>query len=222
MRTSLLVAIAAGACVLQSGCAAVSGVTAATVGMATGQDRSVGRSIDDAAASADVKRRLVAFDRHAYADVDVEVAQGQLLLSGTTPRQEDKDFAERIAWNVRTVESVSNQIVVGASPGMVRSSQDNFITAQVRTKLLSDTQIKGVNFNVETQQGVVYLMGLARSDEELQRAAEIASLIGGVQRVVSYVVVRPQDSRVRQTVARNPDAAVPAPPAGAPIISATN
>ncbi|MDZ4776682.1 MAG: BON domain-containing protein [Alphaproteobacteria bacterium] len=222
MRTSLLVAMAVGACALQSGCAAVGGVTAATMGMATGQDRSVGRSIDDAAASAEMKRRLQAFDRQAYAHVDVEVAQGQLLLSGTTPRQEDKDYAERIAWNVRTIESVSNQIIVGASPGMVRSSQDNFITAQVRTKLMADAQIKSVNFNVETQQGVVYLMGLARSDEELQRAAEIASLVGGVQKVVSYVLVRPTDSRTRQTVARNPDAEVPALPSGAPIISATN
>lgn len=223
MRTSLLVAMAVGACALQSGCAAVSGVTAATVGAATGQDRSAGRSIDDASAATEMRRRLSAFDRHAYAHVDVEVSQGQMLLAGTAPRQEDKDFAERIAWNVRTVEAVSNQIVVGASPSMVRSSQDNFISAQVRTKLMSDTAIKAVNFNVQTQQGVVYLMGLARSDEELQRAAEIASLVGGVQKVVSYVVVRPTDSRLRQTVARNPDADVPsmAPP-GAPIISATN
>jgi len=222
MRTSLLVLAAVGACALQSGCAAIGGVTAATVGMATGQDQSVGRSIDDGAASAEMRRRLTAFDRQAYAHVDVEVSQGQMLLSGVVPRQEDKEFAERIAWNVRAIENVSNQIVVGAAPGIARSSQDNFITTQVRAKLLSDARIKGVNFNIETQQGVVYLMGVARSDEELQRAAETASLVGGVQRVVSYVAVRPQDASARRTVARNPDAPVPAPPAGAPIISATN
>lgn len=223
MRTSLLVAMAIGACALQSGCAAVSGVTAATVGAATGQDRSVGRSIDDASAATEVRRRLNAFDRHAYTHVDVEVAQGQLLLAGVTPRQEDKDFAERIAWKVRNVEAVSNQIVVGATPGMVRSSQDNFISAQVRSKLMSDAEIKAVNFNVQTQQGVVYLMGLARSDEEHQRAAEAASLVRGVERVVSYVVVRPTDARIRQAAVRNPDAPVPAAPVlGAPISAATN
>ena len=222
MRTSLLVAMAVGACALQSGCAAVSGVTAATVGVATGQDRSVGRGIDDAAAAAEMRRRLAAFDRQAYAHVDVEVAQGHLLVAGTAPRQEDKDLAERIAWNVRTVDAVSNQIVVGAAPDMVRSSQDNFISAQVRTKLLSDARIKAVNFNVQTQQGVVYLMGIARSDEELQRAAEIASFVGGVQRVVSYVVVRPTDSRLREMAARNPEPEIPASLVGAPISAATN
>jgi hypothetical protein len=44
-----------------------------------------------------------------------------------------------------------------------------------------------VNFNIETYGGVVYLMGTARSEKELQRAAEEASIVGGVQQVVSYV-----------------------------------
>lgn len=224
MRTPVLLVIAA--CALQGGCAAVGAVGAigaATTSVVTGQDRSLGSSIDDSTATAEVKRRLMAFDRQAYAHVDVQVSRGQLLLSGTTPRQEDKEFAERIAWNVRTVESVSNQISVGASPSMVRSSQDNFISAQVRTKLLSDPQIKGVNFNIETRSGVVYMMGVARSDDELSRALELARFVRGVERVVSMVEVRPVDSGLRQSAARNPEAEVPAPPMqGAPIISATN
>lgn len=221
MRTPLLLVIAA--CALQGGCAAVGAVGAVTAGAITGQDRTVGASIDDSTATTEVRRRLMAFDREAYAHVKVQVSQGQLLLSGTTPRQEDKDFAERIAWNVRTVESVSNQITVGASPSMVRSSQDNFISAQVRTKLLSDPQIKGVNFNIETRSGVVYMMGVARSDDELSRALELARFVRGVERVVSMVEVHPVDSGLRQSAARNPDAEVPAPPMqGAPIISATN
>ncbi len=223
MRTPFLIFVAAGACALQSGCVAAGGIAAATVGMAAMQDRTVGRSIDDAAGSSEVKTRLLALDRAAYMRVDVEVAEGQLLLSGMVPTNDHKAMAERIAWSVRSVESVSNQLEVGRNPGMIRSGLDNFITAQVRTKLLSDSQIKGVNYNIETQHGVVYLMGVARSDEELQRAAEAASMVRGVERVVSYVVVRPQDPGIRQTAARNPDAPVPDPAMqGAPIISAAN
>jgi osmotically-inducible protein OsmY len=223
MRTPLLILAAAGACALQSGCVAAGGVAAATVGMAAMQDRTVGRSIDDATGSSEVKTRLLALDRAAYARVDVEVAEGQLLLSGTVPTNEHKAMAERIAWSVRSVETVSNQLEVGRNAGVIRSSMDNLITAQVRTKLLSDSRIKGVNYNIETQHGVVYLMGLARSDEELQRAAEAASVVRGVEKVVSYVVVRAQDAGVRQTAARNPDAPVPeAAVVGAPIISANN
>lgn len=221
MRTPILIALAA--CTLQGGCVAAGAVGAATVGMAAMQDRTMGRSIDDATGSSEVKTRLLALDRAAYMRVDVEVAEGQLLLSGMVPTSEHKAMAERIAWSVRSVDSVSNQIEVGRNPGMLRSGLDNFITAQVRTKLLSDSRIKGVNYNIETQKGVVYLMGLARSDEELQRAAESASMVRGVERVVSYVVVRSNDSNLRQSAARNPEADVPpAPIQGAPIISVTN
>jgi len=222
MRSSVLVIAAFGMCALQGGCVAAGGVAVASVGMAAVQDRTFGRSLDDAAGSSEVKTRLLALDRPAFMRVDVEVAEGQLLLSGTVPTTDHKAMAERIAWSVRSVESVSNQIEVGRNPGMLRSGLDNFITAQVRTKLLSDSSIKGVNYNIETQKGVVYLMGLARSDEELQRAAEAASLVRGVERVVSYVVVRPVDARVRQAAVRNPDAPVPdAPALGAPISMAT-
>ena len=53
-----------------------------------------------------------------------------------------------------------------------------------------------MNFNIETYNGVVYLMGIARSAEELKRAAEEASVVGGVKQVVSYVRVR--DGRSQQ------------------------
>jgi osmotically-inducible protein OsmY len=220
MRTPLLLAIAAAT--LQGGCVAAGGVAAATVGMAAMQDRTIGRSIDDATGSSQVKTRLLALDRQAYMRVDVEMAEGQLLLSGTTPTSEHKAMAERIAWSVASVESVSNQIEIGRNAGLLRTGLDSFITAQVRAKLVSDAQIKGVNFNIETQKGVVYLMGVARSDAELQRAAESASMVRGVERVVSYVVVRPSAGGLRQAAASNPDAAIPAPPMqGAPISMAT-
>ena len=49
-------------------------------------------------------------------------------------------------------------------------------------------------FNIQVHNGVVYLLGLARSEEELRKAAEHASLVNGVQKVVSYVKMRERGS----------------------------
>ncbi|MDX2235739.1 MAG: BON domain-containing protein [Hyphomonadaceae bacterium] len=220
---------------LTGGCAV--GALATGVGMSTFQDRSMGRSIDDANASSTVKARLMAIDGPGYSRVDIETAEGQLLLSGSAPTAEHKALAERIAWSVRGIDQVANEIVVGRNPGMLRSSLDNFITAQVRAKIVADAAVKSVNFNIETQRGVVYLMGLARSDEELQRAAQSASMVRGVERVVSYVVVR-QPAGLRAVTANTvaidhrdaggPPGVVPADPgpyadagAGAPLLAQT-
>ncbi len=187
------VLLALSAAAMSSGCVAATGLVAVSAATVAVQDRTLGRSIDDATASSTVKTRLMALDERAYLRLDVEMAEGTMLLSGTVPTAEHKAMAEQIAWSVSGVEDVANEAVVGRSPSVLRSGLDNFITAQVRTKIVSDSQIKGVNYNIETQKGVVYLMGVARSDEELQRAAEAASMVRGVERVVSYVVVRQQN-----------------------------
>jgi osmotically-inducible protein OsmY len=73
---------------------------------------------------------------------------------------------------------------------LARSAQDEFITAQIRARLAASPAVRAININIETFHGNVYLMGTARSEEELRRAAEIASTVRSVQRVVSFMQVR--------------------------------
>ncbi|MBL8536560.1 MAG: BON domain-containing protein [Hyphomonadaceae bacterium] len=164
--------------------------TAASVGVYAVQDRTIGEGIDDATASQQVKARLMAADARAFQEVDVEVAGRNLLLSGTAPTAEHRQAAETIARGARTIDNVYNELVVGEPSGFVRSAQDEFITAQIRTRLTASPAVRAVNVNIETFHGNVYLMGTARSDQELRRAAEIASTVGGVRRVVSFMQVR--------------------------------
>jgi hypothetical protein len=56
--------------------------------------------------------------------------------------------------------------------------------------LLGSSTVQVNNFNVETYGGTVYLLGVARSAKELEKAAQEASLVGGVNQVVSYVRLR--------------------------------
>jgi osmotically-inducible protein OsmY len=173
-----------------SGCMTAALGTAASVGVYAMQDRTIGEGIDDAAASNQVKMRLMAADSAAFAEVDVEVANGNLLLSGAAPTAEHRQAAETIARSVGTIHNVYNEVFVGPRSGFVRSAQDELITAQIRTRLTASPSVRAININIETFHGNVYLMGTARSEHELQRSAEIASIVPGVQRVVSFMQVR--------------------------------
>lgn len=189
MRTLILIAALA-ACASVSGCVTAALGAAAGVGVYAVQDRTIGEGIDDAAASNQVKMRLMAADSTAFQEVDVEVAGGNLLLSGAVPTEQHKQAAETIARSVGIIDNVYNEIFVGPHSGFVRSAQDELITAQIRTRLAASPNVRAININIETFQGNVYLMGTARTERELQRAAEIASVVGGVRRVVSFVQVR--------------------------------
>src|SRR5690606_12966326 len=133
---------------------------------------------------------LLAADRAAFQEVDVEVAGRNLLLSGAAPTEEHKRAAETIARSVPTIENVYNEIFAGERSGILRSAADEPITAQIPARLPASPHVRAINVNIETFHGNVYLMGTARSQAELQRAAEIASVVGGVRRVVSFMQVR--------------------------------
>lgn len=190
MRILSTIFIVAAASFSVSGCMTAALGTAASVGIYAAQDRTIGEGIDDASASQQVKMRLMAADSVAFQEVDVEVANRSLLLSGTAPTAEHRQAAETIARSVRTVDHVYNEIVVGEPSSFARSAQDELITAQIRARLTASPAVRAINVNIETFHGNVYLMGLARTQNELERAAEIASVVGGVRRVVSFMTVR--------------------------------
>jgi osmotically-inducible protein OsmY len=192
MRKSVFTLLALAACALSSGCVTAVAGAAAGVGLFAMQDRTIGEGIDDASASQQVKARLMAADGAGFSEVDVEVANRSLLLSGIAPTEEHRQAAEMIARNIGSVDNVYNEIFVGPHTGFVRNAADELITAQIRTRLTASPSVRAINVNIETFQGNVYLMGTARSEQELQRAAEIASVVPGVRRVVSFMQLRAQ------------------------------
>lgn len=202
MRKILALAAVVAAGASASGCVTAVAGAAAGVGLYAMQDRTIGQGIDDAAASQEVKTRLMATDSSGFAEVDVEVANGSLLLSGTAPSDQHRTTAEMIARNVGSLHTVYNEIVVGQPSSVMRSAQDELITAQIRTRLTASRAVRSINVNIETFHGNVYLMGTARSDHELQRAAEIAASTAGVRRVVSFMqVLAPQPALTASNMA---------------------
>ncbi|MEO1552975.1 MAG: BON domain-containing protein [Pseudomonadota bacterium] len=173
---------------VMSGCAtAIIGAAGATAVTAT-QERSFGEAIDDAAVSNEIKSRLIR--NGGLGEVDVEVAAGLVLLSGRVQTPELRLKAESIAWSVKRADDVANEIRIESPGGFFANASDELISTRVRARLLGSSTVQANNFNVETYGGTVYLLGIARSGEELEKAAEEASLVGGVNQVVSYVRLR--------------------------------
>ena len=173
-----------------SGCVTAAIGAAGAVGVTALQDKSFGEALDDAAASNELKAKLLAASPERFAEVDVEVSGRIALLSGRVSRQEDKVEAERLAWTVRVINDVGNEIQVRQPGGFKQNVNDEWITARVRSRLLRDGKVKSMNINIETYDGTVYLMGIARTADELRRAAELTSRVGGVKEVVSYIQLR--------------------------------
>ena len=176
------------------GCAAAVLGTAGAVGLTSVQEKTMGEAIDDATTSNEIKAKLLNHGAR-FAEVDVEVADGLVLLSGRVTEPADRTYAEGIAWSSSRTMDVANEIRIEPPGGFMSNVSDEIITGRVRARLIGSSSVRSVNINIETYGGVVYLMGFARDPDEVRAAAEEASVVGGVKQVVSYV-------RVRNTAAR--------------------
>lgn len=187
----------------------LSGLAAGLGGCAVLQEKTFGESLDEATAGTQIKTKLFADSAwKRFGEVDVEVADRFVLLSGRVPSEKDKADAERIAWTAGSIDEVANELVV-AERNLGRDVNDRWITEQVRARIIADREIKGVNYNIQVYAGVVYLLGLARTEDELRRAAEHAARVKGVQKVVSYVKMRgrnaPAEAPPADLVAAEPE-----------------
>ena len=200
MNARLLTALCLGLVPL-TGCAAAVVGTAGAVGVASVQERTVGEAVDDAATSNEVKARLLS--NRGYGEVDVEVEGGLVLLTGRVNTPEERVMAEDIAWSVGGTQNVANEIRIEPAGGFISNVSDEFITARVRAALVGSSSVKSYNFNIETYDGVVYLMGLARSTDEIEAAAENASRVRGVKQVVSFMRVRERSTANRPAPIRD-------------------
>jgi hypothetical protein len=94
-----------------------------------------------------------------------------------------------IARGRRNLHNVYDELAVGEPTSFTRGLRDGVMETSVRARLLASSHVRAVDINIEVYNGNVYLMGTARSDAELREAAQIASRVGGVRRVVSFMEV---------------------------------
>lgn len=72
------------------------------------------------------------------------------------------------------------------------AAKDAGITTAVKTKFLADTDVSGLQIDVDTQNGVVTLTGNVRTAAEKQRAVQMARGTEGVRSVVDNLKVAPR------------------------------
>jgi osmotically-inducible protein OsmY len=67
---------------------------------------------------------------------------------------------------------------------------DKAVSAKVKAALLKDPDVKGLQVNVETYNGVVQLSGFVDEPEQASRAVEVAKGIEGVKSVKNAMKVK--------------------------------
>ena len=147
-------------------------------------------AVNDIGTDAELKALLVADRKHDYSDVDLTVYEGRLLLTGTMASEEGHRQLVLNAWKADGVDQVIDEIKIGDDTSVGEGFDDARIDQAIRTKYIASGGVRSGNYKIAVSQKVVYLLGVARDQQELNVALKKASETSGVRSVVSHVILR--------------------------------
>lgn len=162
---------------------------AATAGVAAYQERGIKGVAADTATSTKIRAKLLEADQHLFTDIGIEVYEGRVMLTGRVVTEDMRANAVRIAWSVSDVKDVINEVQISPNP-LSDLANDTWITTQLKTKMTLDKEVLAINYSIETVGAVIYLIGIAQDQAELQRVINHARSIKYVKRVVDHVRIK--------------------------------
>ena len=112
------------------------------------------------------------------------------MLIGNVESQELRDLASKIAWEVSPkIKNVINEITVGKKPTLVSQAQDARISLSLSGLLIGDAKISDIYFTHSVSKQVIFLIGIAQEDEELNKVINHARSVKGVKKVISHLML---------------------------------
>lgn len=200
-RTSLITAIFAMQALIQ-GCGGLVVAGAAVGAVAVHdmrpsktmlEDQGIELTATDLIYSDDQLQTKVHINVHSYNHI--------VLVTGEALSQDLRARAVDIVRNLNNVRRVHNEIRIADLTTFEARTKDSWISSKVKTRMLATENFDATRIKVITESRTVYLMGLV-SQEQGSQAAEIASKIEGVERVIKlFEYVEPVEDAPKQAKA---------------------
>ena len=147
--------------------------------------------VSDTKTKAEVLARIAADPDTNPFEIEVEVNEGVVHLTGLVDEPADRDEAERLAASATGVVRVVNDIEIGEQTPLERLD-DATVTARVKAKLAASSQLNPFDVQVNTVAGEVSLTGRVHTDAEKVEAERLARETDGVVRVTNLLEVGDQ------------------------------
>ena len=184
--------------VILSGCVGVSSQGIFGTGVSIALDpRTVGTQIDDSIMHKNLTGKMIVKDKKYLLSVKSKVLDGRIFLTGKVDNPEEKLQLTKLAWEIKGVRSVRNDIKIKEEFNFQRSAKDILITSQLRTALIFNKNIKATNYQIDTYKKKIYVYGIALTSEEKDLVISEANEILDVEDVIASIMLV-EDLRIQK------------------------
>ena len=160
--------------------------------------RTLGTQIDDSIMQKNLRARLVLTEKKYLVKISVKVLDGRIFLGGKVDEPEEKLRITKMAWETKGSRSVKNNIVVKQKFSFKNTVKYILITAQLRTALILNKNVKAANFNIDTINQKTYVFGIAHNENEKKEIIQEAKQIVDLKELVTSILMVSDLSRQRE------------------------
>ena len=183
---------------LLSGCIGASSTGVFGTGVSIAMDpRTLGTQIDDSIMDKSLDARLVTMNKNYLLNVKTKVLDGRIFLTGKIDTPEEKLQITKLAWETKGARSVKNDLKIKEEFNFQQSAKDILITSQLRSAMIFSKKIKAVNYNIDTFKKVIYVYGIAQSEDEKDEIVKEAKEILDVKDIITSILLV-EDLRIKK------------------------
>lgn len=181
----------------------------ASAGATLSKEKSVGSTVDDHSIWSKIKSAFLQHHKEVegiLSNISVEVSEGRVLLTGFVKTPEERLTILKLVWKQNGVREVINEIKLSEETKQSNFSQyssDTWITTKVKSKMFMNNYVRTINFNIETIDSTVYILGIARNQEELDAITQIVNNVKGVSKFVSYIRINNKKPKEDSKITNN-------------------
>ena len=185
--------------VILNGCigSSTSGVFGSGVSIAL-DPRTLGTQIDDSIMQKNLLARLALTEKKYLIKLSVKVLDGRIFLGGKVDKAEEKLRITKMAWETKGARSVKNNISIKQKFSFKNTALDVLISAQLRTALILNKNVKAANFNIDTINQKTYIFGIAHSEDEKKEIIQEAKQIVDLKELITSILLASDLSRQRE------------------------
>ncbi len=159
--------------------------------------RTIGMQIDDTIMQKNLSARLALAEKKYFLQIQSEVLDGRIFLSGKVDEPEEKIKITKMAWETKGARSVKNAITIRGQTNFKSTAKDIFITSQLRAALIFNKKTKARNYTLETVNQNIYIFGISMDQEEKKEVINEANKIFDVKEVIPSIYLAAELSRTK-------------------------
>ena len=162
-----------------------------TVGMfslgAASKEKGIGTTLSETIIKTKISNLIFKKDPDLIADTKIFVNDGSVLFTGKVSVPEMRIQFTKIAWSVKGVNEVNNEIQISNTSNLKNIARDVSSMGEIRARILSDKRINSLNFSIDVVNDIAYLSGVATNTEEISLVKAHATSARFIKEVYNYI-----------------------------------